>query len=357
MNIKMTFLKIVFVFLISLQTGYAQCDTMPNFIPAFLEEQIEMYDSIAFYRESERFYQKFGVTIQNGKIMHITRLKDSLIIYPLFKKNKIENLLITSVKGEVYLLNKMSTLTKENVKNTPIHQYFKRFFSVLTSNFHQETNSFGYWEIKKRCYQLSLCWKPNSEFPILCFPKGGTRKIQSNEFVDWGQEEDGDFTGIITSNLLKLIKERSPKGTDIEMTWPVMEGDDAQPTFSSLFSLVQHLDATNLEFEFIATGSATISVPKELRGKLQLVCELRNSKNETIDEFFSNQKPRVIVNNEKYISTYFLMDDKFMEAYSLLLKKKLPESDSDFVKDFQKLTGSYPVCFDALPQILRAAPN
>ncbi len=342
--------KILFVFLIPLQAGYAQTG---NSIPSFIKEQIALYDSIAYYRKSDGFNSEFGV-MKNVKIFHITGLRDSLIIYPLYKKNKIENLLIASVRGDVFMLNKKSVLTKGNVKNTPIQKYFKRFFKVLNVKLQEESNS-RCWVVKKRCNRLFLKRNLGCDSFIWALAKARPKNILSNQIVHWGQENDGDFLGILKDLILKLVKERSPEGTTIEINQTVTGKDDSLPTFSSLFALVKHLDAMNIP-DFVDTKTGFAAVPKELRDKLQLLCELRNSNNVTIDEFFANRKSKITRGYEGYINAFFLMDDKYMESYSLLLKKEIIDKPNS-IESFQKLTSTYPVCFDVLPQIIKSIPH
>ena len=324
-----------------------------NELPLVLQERISEFDTISSLGELKRFEQVFGEIEQDVRVLHITKNKDSLVIYPMYKNEHLDNMLILTTKGKIYILNKESVLTAQIVHKTPMYKYFSRFFKVLDIDYSKK-NDYGHWELRKHFLGwLSLKWKPNKkewwDMQIDAPKKQETIDFENRDL--WGQENVGGFDYILANHILAFVKSKSGENTTVEIS----RGNDADtiPTFYDLKKLGEYLDSTKIEIDttIMVNNTSLVKLPRELYNRMMAVCKFKNSKGETIDDYFGKPKEFRNEDFEKRLNARFLNDTIFtknLDGYFLGIQKELEGKNYDISELMMDRWMTYPACRESL---------
>jgi len=350
---KLNFL-ILTVFFVSIAGLSAQ-----NELPLVLQEQINVFDTISDLSGSMRFEQVFGKVQQKARVLHITKSQDSLVLFPMYKAKKIDNLMILTTKGKLYILNKESVITKEIVRKTPLRKYFTRFYRLLDIDY-TEHSELGHWFLKKRFFGVSLKWKSSNSKNYFGWdghidaPKT-QKNISSADLLDWGQDNTGDWDNIMANHILAFVQSKSGKGTTVERI--SSENTDTIPTFTSFQSLGKHLDSTKIEIDTSITtvkGSYVVELPQELYQRIIEVCHFKNSHNETIDDYFKKNNKFLKIDFEKHLNNRFLSDKVFtrnLDGFFMEVRNEIKENNYSTLGVLMDMKHYYPACSAALPYL------
>ena len=343
-------------------------DSLPaTAYPVFLQERISLYDSVALGNSLKTFDQVFGILDIKNRVVHITRSNDSLIIYGMYKGSELSNLLIASTKGKIYILNKNSQLTKERIKQLPVYKYYMTLFRKIKKRPFNKRKELGYWLLTKKWIWTRLKWKEDKSdfFSQPCWRKNFYElKIQrvSSDVNTWGRN-DGDLDGLIYKLiepiLLEFVKSKSGGTT----TLGSLDERGAVLHFDNFHELGEYLEQQKGSFDKISTTAHfsnrdySVVINKELSSKFKKICELKNSNDMTIDEYFV-ANPEVLEKDKKnIINMEFIFDSFFAEQYTSLINKKTLNDGNSIMNDVQYILGRYPACYEALPQIIKLIPR